>query len=143
MTAPGGAITAVVGRNGQGKTTSLEVCEGLRVADSGQLRVLGIDPQADAALLRPRVGVMLQDGGVPRVARTVLSALAGLYANPRDPVELLDWLGLTAVNRQYRRLSGASSSVKLAAALIGRPELSFSMNRAPASIQNPVGECGH
>ena len=128
MTAPSGAITAVVGRNGQGKTTSLEVCEGLRVADSGQVRVLGLDPQADAARLRPRVGVMLQDGGVPTAVkpRTVQSALAGLYANPRDPVELLDWLGLTAVNRQYRRLSGGEQQrVKLAAALIGRPELVF------------------
>lgn len=128
MTAPLGAITAVVGRNGQGKTTSLEVCEGLRSADSGQVRVLGLDPQADAVRLRPRVGVMLQDGGVPTAVkpRAVLSALAGLYAHPRDPAELLDWLGLVNANRQYRRLSGGEQQrVKLAAALIGRPELVF------------------
>lgn len=128
MTAPSGAITAVVGRNGQGKTTTLEVCEGLRRQDSGQVRVLDLDPQSDEAELRPRVGVMLQDGGIPTAARPleVLRALAGLYRDPRDPRELLDWLGLGDARRQYRRLSGGEQQrVKLAAALIGRPELVF------------------
>lgn len=128
MSAATGAITAVVGRNGQGKTTTLEVCEGLGRAGSGTVRVLGLDPQADAAALRPRVGVMLQDGGIPTAAKPleVLKSLAGLYRRPRDPHELLDWLGLGGVRRQYRRLSGGEQQrVKLAAALIGRPELVF------------------
>ncbi|MDQ1250815.1 MAG: type transport system ATP-binding protein [Actinomycetota bacterium] len=129
MTAPAGAITAVVGRNGQGKTTTIEVCEGLRRATGGSVRVLGLDPQGDAASLRPRVGVMLQDGGIGAMARPAdyLRTLAAMYANPRDPAELLGWLGLAERSRSaFRRLSGGEQQrVKLAAALIGRPELVF------------------
>ena len=129
MTAPVGAITAVVGRNGQGKTTMIEVCEGLRRADAGSVRVLGLDPQSDADRLRPRVGVMLQDGGIGAMARPLeyLRTLAGFYADPRDPAELLDWLGLADRARSpFRRLSGGEQQrVKLAAALIGRPEVVF------------------
>ena len=127
MTAPAGAVTAVVGRNGQGKTTTIEVCEGLRRADFGSVRVLGEEPRSTT--LRPRVGVMLQDGGIPTMARPAeyLSTLAKFYAHPRAVPELLDWLGLTdAARTPYRRLSGGEAQrVKLAAALIGRPELVF------------------
>jgi ABC-2 type transport system ATP-binding protein len=129
MTAPLGSITAVVGRNGQGKTTTIEVCEGVRQPDFGSVRVLGLDPGADADELRAKVGVMLQDGGIPTMARArdYLRTLARFYSNPRAPQELLDCLGLVGVaNRPYRRLSGGEQQrVKLAAALIGRPELVF------------------
>ena len=128
MQAPTGAITAFLGRNGAGKTTTMETCVGLRRADSGQVRVLGRDPQTDAETLHPRVGVMLQDGGIPTMARPqrFLAALARLYQHPRDPGELLSWLGLSEVSRPYRRLSGGEQQrVKLAAALVGRPELVF------------------
>ncbi|NEE19616.1 ATP-binding cassette domain-containing protein, partial [Streptomyces sp. SID7499] len=59
-----GAVTAVLGPNGAGKTTTIETCEGYRRPDAGTVRVLGLDPVADAERLRPRVGVMLQSGGV-------------------------------------------------------------------------------
>lgn len=129
MTAPLGGITAVVGRNGQGKTTTIEVCEGVRRPDFGSVRVLGLDPQADAEVLRAKVGVMLQDGGIPTMAKAsdYLGTMARFYANPRAPQELLGYLDLTkAANRPYRRLSGGEQQrVKLAAALIGRPALVF------------------
>ena len=41
------------GPNGAGKTTTIEICEGFRRPDSGTVRVLGLDPVADAAALRP------------------------------------------------------------------------------------------
>lgn len=128
MTAPAAAITAVVGRNGQGKTTTIEVCEGLRRPDFGSVRVLGCDPHRTVGL-RARVGVMLQDGGIPTMARPAeyLGTLARFYAHPRPVGELLEWLGLTSVARTpYRRLSGGEAQrVKLAAAVIGRPDLVF------------------
>ena len=65
LTARRGEVTAILGPNGAGKTTTIEVCEGYRNADAGIVRVLGLDPAADAAALRPRVGVMLQSGGIP------------------------------------------------------------------------------
>ena len=65
LTAGARQVTAILGPNGAGKTTTIEVCEGYRGADAGTVRVLGLDPVRDAAALRPRVGVMLQSGGIP------------------------------------------------------------------------------
>src|SRR6188472_1898159 len=62
-------VTAVLGPNGAGKTTTVETCEGYRRPDSGTVRVLGLDPLGQASELRPRIGVMLQSGGVYSGAR--------------------------------------------------------------------------
>ena len=77
-----GLITAVLGPNGAGKTTLVEACEGYRRPDSGTVRVLGLDPWHQARALRPRVGVMLQSGGVyPGVpALEMLRHIAALHA---------------------------------------------------------------
>lgn len=129
LTAHRGQVTAVLGPNGAGKTTTVECCEGLRAPDEGTVRVLGLDPVADAARLRPRVGVMLQDGGLPTAVRPreLLEHLSRMYAHPRDLDELAERLGLTSFARtSVRRLSGGQRQrVALAAALVGRPELVF------------------
>ncbi len=65
MRAERGQITAVLGPNGAGKTTTVEICEGYRRPDDGTVRVLGLDPVKNARALRPRIGVMLQSGGIP------------------------------------------------------------------------------
>ena len=124
-----GEVTAVLGPNGAGKTTTVEICEGFRRADAGQVRVLGKDPARDGPELRPRVGVMLQSGGVyPGVrAGEMVRHVASLHAHPLDPAGLLDRLGLSAVaSTPYRRLSGGQQQrVSLALAVVGRPELVF------------------
>ncbi|HEY1618884.1 MAG TPA: ABC transporter ATP-binding protein [Streptosporangiaceae bacterium] len=129
MTAARAQVTAILGPNGAGKTTTIEICEGFRRADDGTVAVLGMNPVADARRLRPRVGVMLQAGGIPPAARAseYLRAQAGFYATPLDPGELLDRLGLAASARTpFRRLSGGQQQrLSLAAAVIGRPELVF------------------
>jgi ABC-2 type transport system ATP-binding protein len=123
------AVTAILGPNGAGKTTTIEICEGYRRPDDGTVRVLGLDPVRDAQRLRPRVGVMLQSGGIPPAARPgeYLRVMAAFYANPLDPAMLLDRLGLTgSLRTPFRRLSGGQQQrLSLAAAVIGRPELLF------------------
>ncbi|MFI7695051.1 ABC transporter ATP-binding protein [Nonomuraea sp. NPDC049655] len=122
-----GAVTAVLGPNGAGKTSTVEICEGFRKADSGTVRVLGLSPTLPE--LRPRVGVMLQAGGVPPAMRCAewLRVVARFYARPHDPGALLTRLGLAEHARTpYRRLSGGQQQrLSLAAAVIGRPELVF------------------
>lgn len=122
-------ITAVLGPNGAGKTTLVETCEGYRRPDDGTVRVLGLDPWTDARRLRPRVGVMLQSGGVYPGARAVemLRHTAKLHAHPLPVDTLVERLGLTDCGRTtYRRLSGGQQQrLALAMALIGRPELVF------------------
>jgi ABC-2 type transport system ATP-binding protein len=127
LTAEHGAVTAVLGPNGAGKTTTVECCEGLRRPDAGQVRVLGLDPTDHR--LRPRVGVMLQDGGLPTAARArdVLDHVARLYARPLDPAQLAGRLGIDAfAGTTVRRLSGGQRQrLALATALVGNPEVVF------------------
>jgi ABC-2 type transport system ATP-binding protein len=91
--------------------------------------VLGLDPARDSHELRPRVGVMLQTGGLPQAVRAgdYLRLMASFHARPLDPAMLLARLGLTdSVRTPCRRLSGGQQQrLSLAAAIIGRPELVF------------------
>ena len=129
LTVARGSVTAFLGPNGAGKTTTIEVCEGYRTPDAGTVRVLGLDPQRDGARLRPRIGVMLQSGGIYPTARAAesLRHMASLHAHPLDVDELVELLGLGSCGRTpYRRLSGGQQQrLSLALALVGRPELVF------------------
>jgi ABC-2 type transport system ATP-binding protein len=129
LTVAPGSVMAVVGPNGAGKTTTVEVCEGYRRADGGTVRVLGLDPATQGPALRPRIGVMLQSGGVYPGARAeeMLRHTAGLHAHPLDPALLIERLGLESCGRTtYRRLSGGQQQrLALAMAVVGRPELVF------------------
>lgn len=129
FTAAAGALTAVLGPNGAGKTTTIECCEGLRHPDRGEIEVLGLNPVTDARELRPRVGVMLQDGGLPTAVRTLemLKHVSKMYAHPRSVDELTQRLGLASFGRTtVRRLSGGQRQrLALAAAIVGRPEVIF------------------
>jgi ABC-2 type transport system ATP-binding protein len=122
-----GQLVALLGPNGAGKTTTVEILEGYRRPDGGDVRVLGLDPQRDGAALRPRVGVMLQQGGITPQGRPreLIRLHARLFANPADPDALLDLLGLAgAADRRYKLLSGGERQrLALALALVGRPEL--------------------
>lgn len=122
-------VFALLGPNGAGKTTTIEMCEGFVRPDSGTIEVLGLDPRADNARLRARIGVMLQGGGGYPAARAaeLLELIAAYSADPLDPAWLLDTLGLAdAAKTTYRRLSGGQQQrLALACAIVGRPELVF------------------
>ncbi|HEX8732937.1 MAG TPA: ABC transporter ATP-binding protein [Ktedonobacterales bacterium] len=124
-----GEIFALLGPNGAGKTTTIEILEGYRVADSGVARTLGLDPRRDAASLKPRIGVMLQQEGLYQTlrAREVLDLYASFYAQPEDPRELLERVGLTSVaDTRFRQLSGGQKRrLALAVAIVGKPRLVF------------------
>ncbi len=129
LTVARGSITAVLGPNGAGKTTTLETCEGYRKPQSGTVRVLGLDPQAQRRDLLPRIGVMLQSGGAWSGVRAVemLEHVARLHAHPLSVPMLVERLGLDSCGRTpYRRLSGGQQQrLALAMAVVGRPELVF------------------
>ncbi|GHJ19985.1 ABC transporter ATP-binding protein [Streptomyces albus] len=129
LTVAQGTVTAVLGPNGAGKTTTVETCEGYRRPDEGTVRVLGLDPVTQGAELRPRIGVMLQSGGIYPTARAeeTLRHMATLHAHPLDVPALVERLGLGSCGRTpYRRLSGGQQQrLALALALVGRPELVF------------------
>jgi ABC-2 type transport system ATP-binding protein len=129
LTAEHAKVTALLGPNGAGKTSTIEICEGYRRADQGTVRVLGLDPRRDALALAPRVGIMLQSGGLPPAVRAgdYLRLMASFYTSPLDSAALLGRLGLADCTRvPCRRLSGGQQQrLSLAAAIVGRPELVF------------------
>ena len=129
LTVRSGRVLALLGNNGAGKTSLLQVCEGFRRADGGRVRVLGLDPTDDHDALMPRLGIMLQSGGVYpwATAGEILRLFASFAANPLDVEMLLDRLGLRQFERtRWRRLSGGEQQrLGLAVALVGRPELVF------------------
>jgi ABC-2 type transport system ATP-binding protein len=84
FTVEDGEIFGILGPNGAGKTTVVECVAGLRQPDSGDIRVLGMDPRAEAPALRERVGVQLQDAQLPEKLRVgeALDLYASFYRRP-------------------------------------------------------------
>jgi len=129
LTVATGEVFGLLGPNGAGKTTTVEILEGYRRPDAGTARVLGFDPVRDGAQLRPRIGVMLQEGGLAPGLRPLeaLRLFASFYDRPDDPQRLLDLVGLGDAGRTLvRRLSGGQRQrLSLALALVGRPDVLF------------------
>jgi ABC-2 type transport system ATP-binding protein len=124
-----GEVFALLGPNGAGKTTTVEILEGYRKPDQGAVRVLGLDPVRQGAALKPRIGLMLQQGGLfPQITPAeALRLFAAFYPQPEDADALLDQLQLREVARtRFRQLSGGQKQrLSLALALVGRPQLVF------------------
>lgn len=126
-----GEVIGLLGRNGAGKTSTVEAVEGYRRPAAGTVRVLGLDPQSrrDQPELHRRIGVMLQRGGVyPSMGpREALRLFASYYDSPRPVDELLDAMDLARVAATpWRRLSGGEQQrLSMALALVGRPEVVF------------------
>jgi len=129
LTATGGEVLALLGPNGAGKTTTVETLEGYRRRGDGSVRVLGLDPVADHRALAPRIGVMLQRGGIyPMLGpRRALELFAAYYEDPEAVDRMLDLVALTPVARTpWRHLSGGEQQrLSLALSLVGRPEVVF------------------
>ena len=124
-----GELFALLGTNGAGKTSLLEVVEGLAPATSGTVRVLGHDPRRQRRAVRPRVGIVLQESGFP-TDLTVLEMArmwAGTLTAPRPVGEALELLDLGhRAGVAVRQLSGGERRrLDLALAILGRPEVLF------------------
>jgi ABC-2 type transport system ATP-binding protein len=122
-----GEIFGIIGPNGAGKTTTVECLTGLRHADAGSIRVLGLDPRRDDDALHRLVGVQLQDAALPERLRVTeaLELFASFYPAPADIDELTVSLGLDDVrSTAFKKLSGGQRQrLSIALALVGRPRI--------------------
>jgi ABC-2 type transport system ATP-binding protein len=113
-----GECFALLGPNGAGKTTTVEILEGHRVKDAGEVRL---------AATKAEIGIVLQeanDAGDLTV-REMVSHFAGYYPNPRDPLELIEFVGLPAGQRIRALSGGQRRRLDVALGLVGRPKLLF------------------
>ncbi|MET9734249.1 ABC transporter ATP-binding protein [Streptomyces sp. NPDC006458] len=124
-----GEIFALLGTNGAGKTSTVELLEGLARPSGGRVRVFGRDPHAERAAVRPRTGVMLQEGGFPSELTVAETARmwAGCVSGARPPGEVLERVGLSRrTGVRVKQLSGGERRrLDLALALLGDPEVLF------------------
>jgi ABC-2 type transport system ATP-binding protein len=122
-----GEIFGILGPNGAGKTTTVEILEGLRRADSGAVRVLGLDPRRERDELTRRVGVQLQESQLPERIKVweALDLYSSFYPDPANWEELLEELGLADKrNTRFGKLSGGQKQrLSIALALVGNPEV--------------------
>lgn len=124
-----GDVFGLLGTNGAGKTSTLEILEGLAPATSGKVKVFGRDPFDDRALIRPRMGIMLQSGGLPSqlTVQETIKMWQGTCSNPRDAEEILAEVELLhRLDVRVGALSGGEHRrLDLGCALLGNPELLF------------------
>jgi len=124
-----GEIVAFLGSNGAGKTTTIEILEGFRNRTSGDVRVLGQDPENAPLSWREDVGVVLQQSepNADLTARESLEFFQAFYSAPRAVEDVLEIVGLTqhAGQRTTKLSGGQKRRLDLATALIGDPKLVF------------------
>lgn len=124
-----GECFGLLGPNGAGKTTTIEICEGLTVADSGDVEVLGLRWKSDAAELRQRLGIQLQETQLSEKL-TVFETVRLFRSFFRRGPETSEILALVQLeekqNSRVGNLSGGQKQrLALACALVGDPDFLF------------------
>lgn len=124
-----GEILGIIGLNGMGKTTTVEIAQGLRTRDSGQVLVHGYDPAVDRAQLRHLVGSQLQSCALPDRLRVneALRLFARLAGDVVDWRTLREEWGLTRLGQSaFGGLSGGERQrLFIALALVNAPRVVF------------------
>ena len=124
-----GEVYALLGHNGAGKSTAVEILEGHRTRSSGSVSVLGFDPAKAQREFRDRIGVVLQTSGVENefTVREVIDLYASAYRRRRTLDEVIELAGLEEkVDARVGSLSGGQRRrVDLALGIIGRPDVLF------------------
>jgi ABC-2 type transport system ATP-binding protein len=124
-----GEVFAFLGPNGAGKTTTVEILEGYRRRDGGEVTVLGEDPARAGSAWREQIGIVLQQNKLEPylTVRESLELYAGYYRSPRSVDEVVELVGLGAkADARAEQLSGGQQRrLDVGIALIGDPELLF------------------
>jgi ABC-2 type transport system ATP-binding protein len=124
-----GEVYALLGHNGAGKSTTVEILEGHRIASSGVVTVLGLDPSSTGRELRDRIGIVLQSSAVEKqlTVREALRFYGSTYRNRRGIDDVIELIGLSEKSdARIRTLSGGQKRrLDLGLGIIGSPEVLF------------------
>jgi ABC-2 type transport system ATP-binding protein len=129
LTVRRGELLALLGPNGAGKTSLVEILEGHRIADAGEISVLGFDPAKLERAFRERIGIVLQEEGLEEnlTVREMVDLYGAAYPSPRPADEIIELVGLTEQSdKRAGTLSGGQRRrLDLAVGICGDPELIF------------------
>jgi ABC-2 type transport system ATP-binding protein len=124
-----GEVYGLLGENGAGKSTTVEILEGHRRRTSGEVRVLGQDPARAGRDFRDRIGIVLQASGVEHelTVREAIELYGSCYRTPRPLGEVLELVGLQEQrDRRVGHLSGGQRRrLDLALGIVGDPAVLF------------------
>jgi ABC-2 type transport system ATP-binding protein len=124
-----GEVYALLGHNGAGKSTTVEILEGHRTATAGSVSVLGLDPRTAGRELRDRIGIVLQTSAVEKqlTVSEAITFYSSCYRRPRDASEVIELVGLDAqADARIGTLSGGQRRrLDLALGIAGSPEVLF------------------
>lgn len=124
-----GQVFALLGHNGAGKSTTIDLILGLKAPEKGSARLLGLDAAKNRKKVFERVGVQLQHTQYQQgiTVEEACMEYASLYAAPADYSQLLEQFGLGALRKNFvSKLSGGErQKLSVVLALIGNPEIVF------------------
>ena len=124
-----GEIFGLLGQNGAGKSTTLEIIETLREKTSGSVTVNGFDLDRQPDEIKKIIGVQLQTSGFyPNLKLLeLLELFAGLYNREVQPMELLKLVNLEEkYKNKFKELSGGQKQrFSIATTLINEPLIIF------------------
>lgn len=124
-----GEVFGLLGHNGAGKSTTIDLLLGLKKADHGWGKIFGMEPGKNRKKVFERVGVQLQSSNYQNNIRVdeICQQMAALYENPEDYHQLLKFFSLEQFEKsQVNKLSGGEKQrLSVALALINQPEIVF------------------
>jgi len=124
-----GEVYGLLGHNGAGKSTTVEILEGHRIATAGSVRVLGLDPASAGREMRDRIGIVLQTSSVETqiTVREALRFYGSCYRRQRSIDEVVEMIGLgeKADDRIGTLSGGQRRRLDLGLGIIGTPEVLF------------------
>lgn len=124
-----GEVFGLLGHNGAGKSTTIDLLLGLKKPDSGTGTIFGLEPGKNRKKVFERVGVQLQSSNYQQTIRVdeLCQQMSVLYENPEDYHELLRFFGLEKHEKSMvNKLSGGERQrLSVALALINQPEIVF------------------
>ena len=124
-----GEVFALLGHNGAGKSTTIDLILGLKCPDEGNATILGMDAAKHRKKVFEKVGIQLQHTEYQNMMTVEEACIeyASLYKKPSDYKKLLHSFGLSDLKKSYiNKLSGGEKQkLSVVLALIGNPEIVF------------------
>ncbi|MGI9645084.1 MAG: ABC transporter ATP-binding protein [Ilumatobacteraceae bacterium] len=124
-----GEVYGLLGHNGAGKSTTVEILEGHRKATAGDVSVMGLNPVTSGRELRDRIGIVLQSSQVETdlTVREALRFYGSCYRRRREIDDVIEMVGLTekADDRIGTLSGGQKRRIDLGLGIIGTPEVLF------------------